>query len=100
MFGIARTLVNIVLGIIEFLLALRFMFIFFAVNVGTPFVAWIYAVTASLVGPFARILPNLNLGGFIVDFSTLAALVVYSLIGYLLLQIFSYVGPRYYANRY
>jgi hypothetical protein len=31
----------------------------------------------------------------VVDFATLAALIVYSLIGYLLLQIFSYVGPRY-----
>lgn len=96
MFGIVRTLVNIVVGVIEFLLSLRFVFKFFVVNSSTPFVAWIYGATVSLVSPFARILPDLKLGGFVVDFATLIALIVYVLIGYLILQIFSYVGPRYY----
>jgi uncharacterized protein YggT (Ycf19 family) len=96
MFGIIRTLVNIVVGVIEFLLSLRFIFEFFTVNVSTPFVAWIYSVTAGLVSPFARIVPDLKLGGFVIDFATLAALIVYVLVGYLVLQIFSYVGPRYY----
>jgi uncharacterized protein YggT (Ycf19 family) len=96
--GIIRTLVNIVFGVIEFLLSLRFIFKFFAVNAGTPFVAWLYNATASLVSPFARILPDLKLGGFVIDFTTLAALIVYILVGYLLLEIFSYVGPRYYRD--
>jgi uncharacterized protein YggT (Ycf19 family) len=96
MFGIVRTLVNIVFGVIEFLLSLRFIFKFFVVNVGTPFVAWVYGVTAGLVSPFARIIPDLKLGGFVVDFSILVALIVYVLIGYLILEIFSYAGPRYY----
>jgi uncharacterized protein YggT (Ycf19 family) len=77
------------------LLSLRFIFKFFTVNVSTPFVAWIYGVTATLVSPFAGILPSFKFAGFVVDFATLAALIVYSLIGYLLLQIFSYAGPRY-----
>lgn len=97
MFGIVRTVVNIIVGVIEFLLSLRLIFKFFVVNVSTPFVAWIYGVTASLVSPFARIIPDLKLGGFVIDFSTLVALIVYVLIGYLILQAFSYVGPnRYY----
>jgi uncharacterized protein YggT (Ycf19 family) len=96
MFGIVRTLVNIVFGVIEFLLSLRFIFKFFVVTVGTPFVAWVYGVTAGLVSPFARIIPDLKLGGFVVDFSILVALIVYVLIGYLILEIFSYAGPRYY----
>lgn len=98
MFGIIRTFVNIVVGVIEFLLSLRFIFKFFAVNPGTPFVAWLYGATLSLVSPFARILPDLKLGGFVIDFSILVALIVYVLIGYLILRIFSYVGPRYYRN--
>ena len=98
MFGIVRTLVNIVFGIIEFLLSLRFIFKFFAVNSSTPFVTWIYSVTASLVSPFARILPDLKLGGFVVDFATLVALIVYVLIGYLILQVFSYTSNRYYRD--
>jgi len=51
-------------------------------------VVWLYGATASLVSPFAKILPNLNLGGFVIDFTTLAALVVYSLVGYLLYKYF------------
>ncbi len=98
MFGIIRTLVNIVFGIIEFLLTLRFVFEFFVVNSGTPFVAWVYGASASLVAPFARIVPDLILGGFVINFVTLIALIVYAFIGYLILQAFSYVGPRYYRN--
>lgn len=98
MFGIVRTIVNIVVGVIEFLLSLRFIFKFLVVNAGTPFVAWIYGVTATLVSPFAKILPDLKMGGFVVDFATLVALIAYVLIGYLILQIFSYVGPRYYRE--
>lgn len=98
MFGIVRTLVSLVIGVIEFLLLLRFIFKFFAANVGTPFVAWIYSTTASLVSPFARIVPDLKLGQFVVDFSTLVALIVYVFIGYLILRAFSYVGPRYYRR--
>jgi uncharacterized protein YggT (Ycf19 family) len=94
--GIIRTLVNIVFGIIEFLLSLRFILKFFVVNSSTPFVAWIYGVTATLVSPFAKIVPDFKFGGFVVDFATLVALIVYVLIGYLILQLFSYVGPRFY----
>jgi uncharacterized protein YggT (Ycf19 family) len=96
--GIIRTLVNIVFGIIEFLLSLRFIFKFFVVNSSTPFVAWIYSVSAGLVSPFARIVPDFKFGGFVVDFATLVALIVYVLAAYLILQIFSYVGHRYYRG--
>jgi len=96
MLGIIRTLVNVIVGVIEFLLSLRFIFKFFTVNVSTPFVAWIYEVTAILVSPFAKILPDLIIGGFVVGFATLVALIVYVLAGYLILQLFSFVSPRHY----
>ena len=95
MFGILRTFVNFVFGIIEFLLTLRFIFKLLVVNVAAPFVAWLYGATAGLVSPFVGIIPNLNLGGFVIDFATLVALIVYAFIGYLLLELFSYAGPRY-----
>ena len=98
MYGIVSTLVNIVFGIIEFLLLLRFIFKFVVANLSTPFVAWIYSTSASLVSPFAKIVPDLKLGQFVVDFSTLVALIVYAFIGYLILRLFSYVSPRYYRD--
>lgn len=98
MFGIVRILVNIVFGVIEFLLLLRFIFKFFVVNAGTPFVAWVYAASAPLISPFAKILPDLKLGGFVVDFAVLVALLVYVFIGYLILQAFSYGGRRHHED--
>ena len=90
MFRIIRAFINIVVGIIELLLTFRLIFKFLVVNAGTPFVAWLYGVTAPLVAPFAKIIPDMKLSGFVVDFATLAALIAYAIAGYLILMIFSY----------
>ncbi len=92
MFRILRAFINIVVGIIELLLTFRLIFKFLVVNPETPFVAWLYRVTAPLVAPFSKILPNWKVSGFVVDFATVAALVVFALAGGLLLMLFSY--PR------
>jgi uncharacterized protein YggT (Ycf19 family) len=92
MIRILRALINIVVGIIELVLTFRLIFKFLAVNPETPFVAWLYGVSAPLVAPFAKILPNWKFSGFVVDFATVAALIVFALAGGLLLMIFSY--PR------
>jgi uncharacterized protein YggT (Ycf19 family) len=92
MFRLIRALINIVVGVIELLLTFRLIFEFLVVNSGTPFVAWLYGVTAPLVAPFSKILPDWKVSGFVVDFSTLAALIVYALAGSLLLMLFPY--PR------
>jgi uncharacterized protein YggT (Ycf19 family) len=92
MIRIIRALINIVVGTIELLLTFRLICKFLAVNPETPFVAWLYGVTAPLVVPFAKILPNWKFSGFVVDIATVAALIVFALAGGLLLMIFSY--PR------
>ena len=89
MFRILRAFVNIVVSIVGLLLTLRLICEFLVVNTGTPFVAWLYGVTAPLVAPFAKILPNWKFSGFVVDFGTVAALVVFALAGSLLLMLFS-----------
>jgi uncharacterized protein YggT (Ycf19 family) len=90
MFRILRAFINIVVGIIELLLTFRLIFKFLVVNTGTPFVAWLYGVTAPLVAPFSKILPNWKFSGFVVDFATVAALIVFALAGSLLLMLFPY----------
>jgi uncharacterized protein YggT (Ycf19 family) len=92
MFTILRAFINIVVGIIELLLTFRLIFKFLVVNSGTPFVAWIYNVSAPLAAPFAKILPNWKFSGFVVDFATVAAIVVFALAGGLLLMLFR--SPR------
>ncbi len=88
MFRIIRALVNIVVSIIQVLLVFRLVFKFLVVNTNTPFVRWIYGVTAPLVAPFVKILPDWKFSGFVIDFATLAAIIVYAVAGYLLLMIF------------
>ena len=92
MLRILRAFINFVVGIVELLLIFRLIFEFLAVNTGTPFVAWLYGFTAPLVAPFAKILPNWKFSGFVVDFATVAALIVYAIVGYVLLMLFPY--PR------
>ena len=87
MFRILRAFINIVVGIIELLLTFRLIFKFLVVNTGTPFVAWLYGVTAPLVAPFSKILPNWKFSGFVVDFATVAAIIVFGLAGSLLLML-------------
>jgi uncharacterized protein YggT (Ycf19 family) len=89
MFRTLRAFINIVVGVVELLLTFRLIFEFLVVNTGTPFVAWLYGVTAPLVAPFSKILPNWKISGFVVDFAVVAALIVYALAGYLLLMLFS-----------
>ena len=90
MFRVLRAFVSIVVGIIELLLTFRLIFQFLVVNTGTPFVAWLYGVTAPLVAPFAKILPNWKVSGYVVDFATIAALIVFALAGALLMMLFPY----------
>ena len=87
MFRILRAFINVVVGIIELLLTFRLIFEFLVVNPGTPFVAWLYGVTAPLVAPFSNILPNWKFSGFVVYFATVAALIVFALAGTFLLML-------------
>jgi hypothetical protein len=86
-FRIIRAVINTVMGIVELLLTFRLIFKFLVVNAHTPFVAWLYGVTARLVAPFAKILPDWKFSGFVLDSATLAALIVYAIAGCLLLMI-------------
>jgi len=92
MIRVLRTFINIVVGIVELLLIFRLIFKFLVVNTGTPFVAWIYEVTAPLVAPFAKIFPDWQISSFVVDFATVTALIVFGIAGSLLLMLFPY--PR------
>jgi uncharacterized protein YggT (Ycf19 family) len=92
MFRILRTFINIVVGVIELLLTFRLIFKFLVVNTDTPFVAWLYSLTAPLVAPFSNILPDWEFSGFVVDFATVAAIIVFALAGSLLLMLIPY--PR------
>lgn len=92
--SVAR-IVNAVVGIIEFLLAVRLVLELLGANPGAAFVAWIYSISSNLVAPFQNAFPSLSLsGGSALDFSTVLAMVAYALIGWLIIELFSFVFGR------
>jgi YggT family protein len=87
MLRIIRGAINSAAVIIELLLLFRLTLKFLAANPKTPFVGGIYGITEWLVAPFAKILPNWKLSGFPIDSATLAAIIVYAVIVFLVLMI-------------
>ena len=87
MLRIIRGAIQIAAVIIELPLLFRLTLKSLTANPKTPFVGWIYSVTDWLAAPFAKILPNGKLSGYPIDSATLAAIIVYAIIAFLVLMI-------------
>lgn len=88
---LASRVVGTIIGIIGFLLAVRIVLELLGASASAPFVAWVYSVTGSLMGPFAGAFPNLSLGGFVLDISALFAMIGYAIIGALISWVLSLI---------
>jgi YggT family protein len=89
---IAERVINVIIGLIELLLAVRLVLELFAANAGSPFVAWVYSASSNFTGAFAGAFPALQLGnGSVIDFSTILAMIVYAVIGWLLVELVLFV---------
>jgi len=87
-------LVNFFVALVVGFLGLRFILRLLAANPGNTFVSWIYDVTAELLAPFQGIFPQQVIeGGYVVEFSTLFAMLIYAVIGYLILALVSALTP-------
>lgn len=92
MFAPVQVLVSLVIGAIEFFLGIRFLLRLFGANPSAPFVSWVYEMTNPLLYPFNNIFPTSQIQGFVFDFTTLFALMVYVFVGYLILQLIGYIN--------
>lgn len=85
-------LINIIIGVIEAFIGLRIILKLVAANPQTPFVSWIYEMSRGLIWPFAGMFPSPELeGGSIIEFNALLALLAYAFIGYILMELVSYI---------
>jgi hypothetical protein len=83
-------LVNTIIGIIEFIIAVRLVLELFGASAASAFVAWVYSVSASLIGPFNGAFASLNLGnGSVLDINAILAMVAYAIIGWILIEVIS-----------
>jgi YggT family protein len=75
-------LVWLFLGILEALLALRFVLKLIAANPDNPFAVFIYGITKLFLFPFAGLTGTPAAGGMVLELTTLIAMLVYALIGW------------------
>ena len=91
-------LINLISSLTQGLLGLRIVLKLFGASTVAPFVSWVYETTQPLLAPFIGMFPSPKLPeGFIIEFSALFALMVYSFIGYLateLLETLIYYGSQ------
>lgn len=90
---IAKGIVNLMLTVVGVILGLRFILKLFGANAANDFVNWIYETSAEILGPFRNIFPSANLEGFVIEFSTIFALLVYSIIGMLAFYVIDILTP-------
>lgn len=94
-----QAIISFIVGIIEFLLAFRFVFLVFGANPANGFVSWIYDMSQPLAAPFIGIFgsPRLAEGAVVTgvfEVASLIAIVVYGLIGYALMRLLGGIDRR------
>jgi YggT family protein len=86
---IIATVINIVLGFIEFLLGVRFIFKVLGVQPTTSFVSWIYDTSSPFITPFLGVLPNISFGSrSVLELTTLVALIIFGIIAAIVNNVF------------
>jgi len=83
--------VNIIFGVIEFLLAVRLILQLLSANPGSQFVASIYDITGRLMGPFFGAFPEMSLAGMTLDLSIILAMLAYAVINWLIVRLLAMV---------
>lgn len=77
-----------ILGILEALMAFRFVLKLLAANPGAGFSHFIYSVTYPFVMPFASVFNTSKIEGSIFEWTTLLAMFVYWLIAIAIIKLF------------
>jgi uncharacterized protein YggT (Ycf19 family) len=78
----ATQLVWLLIGILEAVLAMRFIFKLIGVNAANPFASFLYNVSSLFVAPFASLTGAPEAAGMVFEFSTLIAMIIYGLVGW------------------
>ncbi len=79
--------IYLMFGMIEVLLALRFVLRLFGANPAAPFGAFVYGVTAPFLAPFVGLFDIPQFNGSVVEIHSLVAIAVYALISWALVKL-------------
>lgn len=85
---IAETLLNFFVTVVEGILGLRFLLKLFGANASSGFVNWVYEMSDGLLDPFRGIFPTQVFENrYVLEFSTLFAMLMYAVIALVLLWL-------------
>lgn len=95
-------IVAVIIGVVQFLVGFRFVFLLLGANPGNAFVSWVYDLSSPLVAPFSGILgqsvTDIAQGAVVesvFDWTSLIALLVYGVLGAILMRaIYGFVHHR------
>jgi len=92
----ARQVIYFIFGVVEVLLAMRFVLLLLGANPDSPFVSLIYGLSGIFVLPFQGIFGEPRFDGSVLEWSSLVGIVVYLLIAYGLARLVELVAapPR------
>ncbi len=87
---LVQNLTYVTVMLVEVMLSLRFITRLLGANSKAPFIVWLYDNTTPLLAPFAQVFPSPSVNGrFVLEFTTLFAIFVYTFIAYLALELLS-----------
>ena len=82
------SIVNFVVSLLEILLIVRLFLKFFGANSNALFVRWIYDTSDPILSPFRGIFPSPAIQDqYILEFSTIFAIIIYALAGFLIVSL-------------
>ncbi len=81
-----------ILGVLEVLLAFRFILKLLAANPAAGFTSFIYGITALFAAPFLSVFKIVKVQGSVLEWTTLLAMLVYWLIALAIIKLF--VGSK------
>ncbi|HSU80154.1 MAG TPA: YggT family protein [Candidatus Angelobacter sp.] len=88
---VLNRVINILISVIQIIMGVSILLQLFGAR-EVPFVRFVYALEAPLLAPFKGIFQPIHLNAlYVLDTSALFALIIYSLLGFLLLKL---VGIR------
>lgn len=91
---LAQRIIWYIVGAISIFIAIRFVLLLLGANRGTGLVDFVYGLTSVFVAPFVGIFGEPTYGQYMFEWSSVVAIIVYSLIGWGIVKLITLNRPR------
>lgn len=92
--AITQRVIWFIVGVIDVLIAIRFALLLLGANQSAGFVDFIYGITGIFVAPFVGIFGEPTYGSFMFEWSSILAILVYTLIGWGIVKLVTLTRPQ------